>query len=204
MPFIGTPKMTRHLLLAVIIGLQTLPLAAQESSARLGDQSNSAIARVLTPNTAEAQGADAFDLAMALQETPNDDALSSGASDSTTSTELGFHSVWDFDCAIPPLGDWCDCSEPCGVTDCWVDYPCQCSHGNCYLTEEGMWVSNDLWCDVWGTDVYHPNSALRFGWWAVDSSGSPVKVGEFQDLERRRDFQRRRSDIGYLALRFGQ
>ena len=36
--------------------------------------------------------------------------------------------------------------------------------------------------DVFGQPLYGPEQALRFGWWAVDSEGSPVKVGEWQDL----------------------
>lgn len=37
-------------------------------------------------------------------------------------------------------------------------------------------------CDVFGRPLFGPEQALRFGWWAVDSKGSPVKVGEYQDL----------------------
>ncbi len=37
--------------------------------------------------------------------------------------------------------------------------------------------------DVQGKRGFGPGLALRFGWWAVDSDGSPVKVGEFQDLK---------------------
>jgi hypothetical protein len=36
--------------------------------------------------------------------------------------------------------------------------------------------------DVFGKPLFGPEHALRFGWWAVDSEGSPVKVGEYQDL----------------------
>lgn len=94
----------------------------------------------------------------------------------------GFHSVCDCCCHIPSIGCWCDCCPPCCTTDCWVEYPCQCSQGNCYLTEDGNWVSNDAFCDVSGTDIYGYSSAVRFGWWAVDFEGSPTKVGEYQDL----------------------
>ncbi|MCA9140260.1 MAG: hypothetical protein KDB00_25995, partial [Planctomycetales bacterium] len=37
-------------------------------------------------------------------------------------------------------------------------------------------------CDVHGRPSDGPDVAFRFGWWGVESDGSPVKVGEYQDL----------------------
>ncbi len=86
------------------------------------------------------------------------------------------------DCHVPCLDRWCvwdvaSCNGyPCDKT------PCDCSHGNCRLTDDGQWLCNDGCCDVWGSPVYQSDAAVRFGWWAVSSSGSPTKTGEFQDL----------------------
>jgi hypothetical protein len=44
-------------------------------------------------------------------------------------------------------------------------------------------VSDDACCDVSGAPAFRSESAVRLGWWGVDASGSPVKVGEYQDLE---------------------
>ncbi len=51
------------------------------------------------------------------------------------------------------------------------------------MTEDGDWLCNDGCCDVWGPPVYHFDAAVRFGWWSVNSEGSQVKTGEFQDLK---------------------
>jgi hypothetical protein len=44
-------------------------------------------------------------------------------------------------------------------------------------------VSDDAFCDVSRTATYRSDSAARFGWWGVAADGSPVKIGEYQDLE---------------------
>lgn len=36
--------------------------------------------------------------------------------------------------------------------------------------------------DVQGRSAFGPDLAARFGWWASSTDGSPVKVGEYQDL----------------------
>ncbi len=97
--------------------------------------------------------------------------------------ERSFHSVCGCGCSIPSLDNWCDCCAPCCTTNCWVDNPCQCSHGNCYLLDDCRWVSDDAFCDVSRTPIYRSDSAAQFGWWGVSANGSPVKTGEFQDLE---------------------
>jgi hypothetical protein len=93
-----------------------------------------------------------------------------------------YHPVCGCGCHTPYLGDWCvwdvaGCGYPC------EHHPCECSHGNCRLTEDGCWVCNDAYCDVWGPPVYKSNAAVRFGWWGVGTDGSENKVGEFQDLD---------------------
>jgi hypothetical protein len=93
-----------------------------------------------------------------------------------------FHCVASPGCRIGFLDPWCGCETSCCTTDQWCCHPCSCSHGNCYLNEEGCWVCNDAWCDVQGRDFRAPFDPLRFGWWGVSADGSPVKTGEFQDL----------------------
>jgi hypothetical protein len=80
--------------------------------------------------------------------------------------ELQLYPVCDCGCGIPCLDHWNVCDTPCCVTDQGVWYPYQCSHGNCYLSEnDGGWVSNDTRCDVWGPPVDQSTAAVRFGWW---------------------------------------
>ena len=94
-----------------------------------------------------------------------------------------FHPVCDCSCTISSLDTWCDCELPGCTTDQWICHPCQCAHGNFHLSgEEGGWVSNDSFCDVWGDPPVRMDSAARFGWWGVDTSGSPTQIGQFQDL----------------------
>jgi hypothetical protein len=93
-----------------------------------------------------------------------------------------FRPVCDSDCLISSLDTWCDCEMPACTTDQWFCNPCECSHGNCYLTEDGCWVSNDSFCDVGDDSVIWTDTAARFGWWAVGTSGSPTQIGQFQDL----------------------
>ena len=177
--------MTRQLLLVAILGLLTRPLPATErfiSAAGLEDSApapelNPAAEPVARAKDLEVNLRTSFEEALEGEELPLED---SGPADGH---ERDFHSVCDCDCTIPPLGNWCDCVGPCCTTDCWVDYPCQCSKGNCYLTEDGQWVSDDAFCDVLGPPLYRSNSALRFGWWGTSTDGSLTKVGEYQDLK---------------------
>jgi hypothetical protein len=50
------------------------------------------------------------------------------------------------------------------------------------LLENGCWVANDAFCDVWGPPASNYHGAFRFGWWGVSSSVSPTRIGEFQSL----------------------
>ncbi|MAT68320.1 MAG: hypothetical protein CMJ58_02235 [Planctomycetaceae bacterium] len=94
----------------------------------------------------------------------------------------GFHSVCYCRCKVPMLDRWPEDCQPDCTTSRWRQHPCGTSHGNCYLTDAGTWVSNDSCCDVWGTPVYRSDSAVRFGWWGMSTDGSPTKVGEYQSL----------------------
>ncbi len=59
-------------------------------------------------------------------------------------------------------------------TNVWqrTNYAVHCNDSRCFRCGR----------DVQGRPSYGPATAVRFGWWGVDSGGSPVKVGEFQDL----------------------
>jgi hypothetical protein len=119
--------------------------------------------------------------ALELQELPPA-AGSSAEANAAAADESLFRQVCDCDCRIPSLDHWCVYDVPCGETEGCADYPCECSHGNCYLSEDGTWVCNDACCDVWGAPVCGPTAAVRFGWWGVSTDGSENKTGEFQDL----------------------
>ncbi len=177
--------MTRQVLLVAILGLLTTPLWAKERFIPAPGREDSAPAPAMQPATEPVARAEDLDvhLAMSFEDALNGEELPVGGPIPADNGKRDFHSVCDCNCSIPSLDNWCDCCGPCCTTDCWVDYPCQCSHGNCYLTEDGSWVSNDACCDVSGVRLVQSNSALRFGWWGTASSGSPVKVGEFQDLK---------------------
>ncbi len=51
-----------------------------------------------------------------------------------------------------------------------------------HAREGGSGVCEACGRDVQGKPGFGPGLAFRFGWWGVESDGSPVKVGEFQDL----------------------
>ena len=181
--------MTRLFLLVAVLALLTTRLPAHEllTELRFGSRMTKILsrpvrhtttARLMLPNHCGS----ASDPDVAYEDSSSEETLPPGSSDAAEYFAEGFHPVCNCGCHVPPLDCWCDCFPPCCTTHCWVEYPCQCSHGNCYRTEEGTWVSNDAFCDVSGTSLYRSNSALRFGWWAVDLKGSPTKVGEYQDL----------------------
>jgi hypothetical protein len=90
--------------------------------------------------------------------------------------------VCDCNCRIDSLDSWCVCDVYCGTSEGRSGHPCESAVGNCYLMENGEWMANDECCDIWGPPVEGPNSAVRFGYWAVSSEGSENKTGEFQDL----------------------
>lgn len=177
--------MTRHCLLVAIIGLLTTPLPAQESLVQFADQADAAPSPVLVPTTKSVDLAEALTVSYetSFEEALNGKAMPLEDANPTGANERGFHSVCDCGCSIPSLDNWCDCCAPSCTTDCWVDHPCQCSHGNCYLLEDGRWVSDDAFCDVSRTPLYRSDSAARFGWWGVSTDGSPTKIGEYQDLK---------------------
>jgi len=177
--------MTRQLLFVAIFGLLTTPLSATERFVSAPGREDSALAPAPLPSTEPVASAKDLDvtLAMSFEDALNGEELPVGGPTPADSGQRDFHPVCDCHCCIPSLDNWCDCCGPCCTTECWVDYPCQCSHGNCYLAEDGNWVSDDAYCDVSGTTLLRSDSAVRFGWWGTASSGSPVKVGEFQDLK---------------------
>lgn len=177
--------MLRYFLLVATLALLTEQLAAREPLVRMEDYgditpSSVWIADVEIPDPAEVVSP-GFKLGADLEDVSDDgQSQSDGPADSDNAR--GFHSVCYCRCGIQPLDRWCDYCGPTCTTDCWCQHPCQCSHGNCYLTDTGRWVSNDAWCDVRGNRPYQADSAVRFGWWGVSTDGSPNKVGEYQDL----------------------
>jgi len=95
----------------------------------------------------------------------------------------GFRVICDCGCGIECLDKWCDCETTCCTTDQWCGHPCECSHGNCYRTAEGCWVSNDGECDIWGYDEDAYTTAFRLGGWGVVTQGSLNGIGEYDDLQ---------------------
>lgn len=176
--------MTRQLLLVAMIGLVTTPLSAKDPILWFADHEDSTPVLELNPSAERADRAKDKEVAFetSFAESLIGEPFPLGNSIPTSSNKRDFRSVCQCDHRIPPLFHGCDCDKPCCTTDCWFDYPCRCSHGNCYLTVDGSWVSNDAFCDVCGPPVYRSNSAARFGWWGTSTKGSPTKIGEFQDL----------------------
>lgn len=179
--------MTSRLLLAAILGLLTSPLSAADRfiSAPGNDaSSNASVEPASSDTTTSAHDLDVT-LRTSFEEAVNGEELPLAETPAAAGAgkEREFHSICDCDCTIPPLGNWFDCCGPGCTTECYGDYPCHCSQGKSYLTEDGCWVSNDGYCDVSGYSPLRSDAALRFGWWGTASSGSPNKVGEFQDLK---------------------
>src|SRR3972149_3497621 len=182
-----TQIMTRHLIFAVVLALLTTRLSADEPWTWISDSDSSPQATSLgfgadAPNQTEGLPIGYY-FETAFEDSEGAEPLPEGNAGAAKSIGRGFHPVWDCGCSIPSLDHWCDCSAPCCTTDCWVDHPCQSSQGGCYLTEDDRWMSDDAFCDVSGRPNVRSNTALRFGWWGVDTDGSPAKIGEFQDLE---------------------
>ena len=176
--------MTRHLLTVAMCALWSAQLPAQEPPIWFEDYEASAQlpAPVLDdPADAVEESWGSIVLSLNLEDVLSEEVSPPGNS-AADYVGRGFHPVCNCGCRIPPLDRWCDCYPPCCTTSCWVDYPCQCSQGNCYRTESGKWVSNDACCDVSGVSVYRSDSAVRFGWWGTSWDGSPVKIGEYQSL----------------------
>lgn len=180
--------MTRHILLATLLALLSTQALAEEPRIQFANDGGYALNLAPTSNTAKVGGPDAlrvgYDLNLDFQEAADNEAPPPEVSPATDGASQCFQPVCDCGgCSIPMLDVWCVCDTPCCTTDCWAENPCQCSQGNCYLAEDGTWVSNDAFCDIWDDTPPWSNSALRFGWWGVDADGSPVKTGEYQDLK---------------------
>lgn len=179
--------MIRRLLFVALFALSTTRILAEEPLIRFADQGETAVVPASTSDDVTSDAAGnvrlAFNYDFDVDDPAGAEELPPGKHAAAECATRGFHPVCNCGCRIPPLDRWCDCFQPCCTTECWVEYPCQCSHGNCHLTDSGMWVANDAFCDVSGVPVYRSDSAPRFGWWAVDASGSPTKTGEFQDLD---------------------
>jgi hypothetical protein len=94
--------------------------------------------------------------------------------------------------------DHCWDDWPCCVTETYCPHPCKdCYHGTSRQSGQGDgWISDSLYCDVYGESDDVARSVARFGWWAVSSDGSKQRTGEFQDLESSPfwDFDTIRSD----------
>ena len=175
--------MTRQSILVAILIAWSAPVAADDywSDAQRRDEPAAAHAVVsdevladppvgARTGVAGSGGQPGYDVYYTLQ----DDAKAAGPQD--------FREVCDCGCVIPSLADWCHCDQPCCTTDEWCMHPCEGSHGNCYLTPEGNWVSNDWDCDVWGDPPPAYHAALRLGGWGVATDGSQQQIGEYQDL----------------------
>ena len=178
--------MTRQILLVAVFGLLTAPLSAQERfiPAPIQEDSEPGPALIAAPELVARAEHLEVNLQTNFEETLNKEELPDPNTSLTDGEGRAFHPVCDCGCCIPSLDNWCSsCVGPCCTTDCWCENPCECSHGTCHLTEDGQWVSDDACCDVSGIRLVHSDSALRFGWWGTASSGSPVKTGEFQDLQ---------------------
>jgi len=176
--------MTRQRLLVAILIACSAPLAAEDQLLAPSDEVPLRVAPVVVEDDAPddevgtwkdqpatESGQPGYDVYYHLQDDRANDA---GPQD--------FRPVCDCDCLIPSLATWCDCDEPCCTTDEWCQHPCQCSHGNCYVTPDGQWVSNDWDCDVMGdpSPAYH--ATARIGGWGVATQGSLNQIGEYQDL----------------------
>lgn len=75
-----------------------------------------------------------------------------------------------------------DCEENC-VTDQYCQHCCMGITGECRQVDDcGGWVCDGCGCDVQGRPTFGPGIVARFGWWGTSNDGSPVKTGEWQDL----------------------
>ncbi len=177
--------MTRQFLIVAIVGLLAAPLAAEDQLIQFADQDDSAPAPLVIPDPGQSWdlGWQVDRIAAATSSSAGDAAAVPDDAKATSASGRSFRPVCECCCKIQPLDRWCVCGTTCCTTECWTPYPCKCSQGNCYLSDDGGWVTNDARCDVWGTDICPTNAAVRFGWWGVTTSGSQVKTGEFQDLE---------------------
>lgn len=185
--------MTRHTLFAALVGIATLPaIAAGESelASVAGDISiptsfvpdiQFASSAAASESSDPAKGESAVSSAFSL-EAPSAENEAHGSGVASLGENRPLHPVCDCNCRVRPLDQWSVCDLHCGTTSGPDSHGCECAMGNCYLTEDGRWVSNDAMCDVWGSPVYGPNTAVRFGWWGVGTDGSLNKTGEFQDL----------------------
>ena len=178
--------MSRLIILVAIALLSIASLAAEDGIKPFGDRKESTAAHATFSDIESIRaGVDVFDdvaptPVMSFSDLESDQEYSN----STEGCQNAFHPVCVCGCRLGYLDPWgeCECQTTCCTTDEWCCNPCQCSHGNCYRTEGGSWVCNDSCCDVWGDRRGSDGPAVRFGWWGVDSQGSQLKTGEFQDL----------------------
>lgn len=166
--------------LAIVAALAA-PLSANEPLVSYFDQNE--VAPTLVPESSDEVADGIDDSSESLEDALDGEELPPGSSVSDWSIPGDFHDVCGCNCSIPSLDKWCNCCGPDCTTHRWVNHPCQCSHGNCYLLESGRWVSDDAFCDVSGETIYRSDTAARFGWWGTSTDGSPTKIGEYQSLE---------------------
>ena len=176
--------MTRQCLLSAIMIACSMPLVAEDQLPLLSDSARPRLANAVIADEELVNPAAAWEMRPAAEsDLPGYDVEFQLQDDRTKDAgHQDFRAVCDCGCLIPSLDNWCDCEQPCCTTDEWCAHPCQCSHGNCYLTPNGEWVSNDWDCDVMGdtSPAYH--AAMRLGGWGVATDGSQQQIGEYQDL----------------------
>jgi hypothetical protein len=183
--------MIRHCLLSAVLGMAATAIAAADE---LSEQRGSAPASPSVSNVDLVTNWLAWEetihtleqpvlFAADASESSNEaDVDQDNTQDGTKRPERPFHPVCDCGSDAPCLDHWSVCDMVYCHDDNCSDHPCESSHGTCHLTEDGEWLSNDSYCDVWGPPDSKASSAARFGWWAVGTDGSQQKTGEFQDL----------------------
>ena len=186
--------MTRRVVLVAILwGLASRPLLGDDVPSWLTVSQDAARWPLLNsafdypPDTAFADATAGWAQQAAYQESASmpaalDETPFAGEALCADGYEQGLRPVYDCGCEVC-LDKWCGCTLFCGSVSEGGSHPCQGLQGNCYLTEDGQWLSNDVPCDIWGPPVYGPNAALRLGSWGIATDGSQVKTGEYQHLE---------------------
>lgn len=186
--------MARSFLIAAFVWLVSISPAVRGELTRPADTAELAVPSTFAPDIQFASSAadpeartpashgDSLSTAFSFVDPASAETASLDGADPTTPTRQ-FHPVCDCNCRIGSLDHWCVYDVHCGTSAGCSCHPCECSHGNCYLSEDGTWQCNDTYCDVWGPPVYRPDTAVRFGWWGVSTDGSEHKTGEFQDLD---------------------
>ncbi|MFO1095924.1 MAG: hypothetical protein U0992_21850 [Planctomycetaceae bacterium] len=101
---------------------------------------------------------------------------------SNTAAAQDFHRVYGCSGGIPYLGPPRFRETGVGTTNTWLANPCEGAHGNYYQSGDGSWLGNDKICDASGAFNDPYSTAFRFGWWGVARTGSPAKIGMYQNL----------------------